>query len=541
MRKSGKLIGALMAVILVITSFSSMVAAAPGIVTEGDYESAYHYVLDINGKLTLTCHNMYFSLEGIAETYRDQIKTIVCELPQDINFLEISGLNCPAESITLTGCENDHINYIYIENLPSLKSINLPEDATVETIDLCSLAISSLDFMKLAEVEFLHITDCPNLKDIHIPSPIELATFNCCPNLEKLTANDTLKGIRFFEVPSTVELHLPSYMIELVWYGYDGKTLNIPNYDKVCLNSPDLETVTFDEGRTKIGGGMFMNCTALKEIDIPETVTKIQYSAFMGCESLKEVSIPANVKTITVDAFKGCSSLTDVYFGGTEKQWANIEVPAHDPEEDHNVYSIADVFGDNVTIHFMIEPGWNKEGDKWFYFDEDGEAVVSDWVKDGGRWYYLDENGVMVTGWKKIEGKWYYFDTTSGAMKTGWVQDGGSWYYLKSNGEMATGWIQDGGKWYYLKSNGVMYTGWLKDGGSWYYLKSNGEMATGWIQDGGKWYYLRSNGTMYTGWLKDGGKWYYLYPSTGAMACSTSVEIDGKVYNFNASGVCTNP
>jgi len=491
-----------MAVILVITSFSSMVAASPSILKE-DSNSNFDYVLYDGGKLVVTCKEPIVKLEEIDEEYRSMIDTIECDISAvaGYGYLEFDGANCPAYSITFEGGENKKFSWIYIYDLPEATTIKLPEGATFHSVDLENLKINSLSFLQFAEAKFLDILDCKYLVDIDIPVPIELVDINACPNLERITANDPLAVLRLLEVPDTLELHLPSTMKELVWYGYGATTIEAPNYEKVCIMSAQLETVTFESGRTKIGGGMFLKCTALKEVDIPETVTKIQYSAFRDCSSLKEVSIPKSVTSITVDAFKGCSSLTDVYFGGSKAQWEKIEVPAVDPEEDTNVYSIKDVFGAGVTIHFAVQPGWFKEDGKWFYLDEDCEAVVSDWVKDGGKWYYLDENGVMVTGWKKIEGKWYYFDTTSGAMKTGWVQDGGSWYYLKSNGEM----------------------------------------ATGWIQDGGKWYYLRSNGTMYTGWLKDGGKWYYLYPSTGAMACSTSVEIDGKVYNFNASGVCTNP
>ena len=45
---------------------------------------------------------------------------------------------------------------------------------------------------------------------------------------------------------------------------------------------------------------------------------------------------------------------------------------------------------------------------------------------------------------------------------------------------------------------------------------------------------------MKTGWLKDGGKWYY-FTSDGAMVAGKSMKIGGKTYNFNSSGVCTNP
>lgn len=49
-----------------------------------------------------------------------------------------------------------------------------------------------------------------------------------------------------------------------------------------------------------------------------------------------------------------------------------------------------------------------------------------------------------------------------------------------------------------------------------------------------------ASGAMQTGWLKQGNSWYYL-ESSGKMLANTSKKIGNKTYNFNASGVCTNP
>ena len=75
-------------------------------------------------------------------------------------------------------------------------------------------------------------------------------------------------------------------------------------------------------------------------------------------------------------------------------------------------------------------------------------------------------------------------------------------------------------------------------------------MSTGWTKVGDYWYYCNSSGVMQTGWQKIDGSWYYLKifndgtswsGPTGTMLCNTSATIGGKTYNFNSSGVCTNP
>ena len=189
---------------------------------------------------------------------------------------------------------------------------------------------------------------------------------------------------------------------------------------------------------------------------------------------------------------------------------------------------------------------WLKMGNiGWMYFGADAKAYAGGRFTIDGQLYDFDESGFSnkvskgQSGWIKSGGSWYYYKS-SGAKATGWQQIGGKWYYFNSSGVMQTGWVKSGSSWYYFNSSGAMVTGWQKVGGSWYYFKSSGAMVTGWQQIGGKWYYFQSSGAMKTGWLYYNNKWYY-FESSGAMLADTSREIGGKVYSFNASGVCTNP
>ena len=184
--------------------------------------------------------------------------------------------------------------------------------------------------------------------------------------------------------------------------------------------------------------------------------------------------------------------------------------------------------------------GWKQISSKWYYF-ESGGAMVSGWKQIGGKQYYFESGGAMVTGLKQVDGKWYYFESSGVLYATaGWKQIDSKWYYFDSNGAAQTGWQQISSKWYYFESSGVMVSGWQKIDGIWYYFESGGTMVTGWKQISGKWYYFQSNGAMKTGWLKLNDKWYY-FESSGAMVANTSKTINGKTYNFDASGVCTNP
>ena len=159
----------------------------------------------------------------------------------------------------------------------------------------------------------------------------------------------------------------------------------------------------------------------------------------------------------------------------------------------------------------------------------------STWVQEGGKWYYYDANSKKATGWVKDGTKWYYCDK-NGVMQTGWIQDGGKWYYMSASGAMSTGWVKVGTTWYYLSASGAMATGWVKVGNTWYYMSASGAMVTGWYKVGTKWYYFDDTGAMKTGWHQTGKYWYYLSPATGEMVTG-KVSIDGKMNNFDESGV----
>ncbi len=130
--------------------------------------------------------------------------------------------------------------------------------------------------------------------------------------------------------------------------------------------------------------------------------------------------------------------------------------------------------------------------------------------------YYV--NGVKAKGWQEIDGETYYFNK-KGILQTGWLKEGDHWYYLDAKtGAMQTDWVKDGNQWYYLDKNGVMKTGWNKIGGVWYYMNGNGVMkANSWLLENGKWYHFGGNGAMTRNqWLYEKGKWYY-FGANGVM------------------------
>ena len=86
-----------------------------------------------------------------------------------------------------------------------------------------------------------------------------------------------------------------------------------------------------------------------------------------------------------------------------------------------------------------------------------------------------------------------------------------------------------------------MKTGWQLVDGVYYFFKPTGAMASDEYIDG---YYLDKSGAWTyqyrASWKQDSKGWYY-QDTAGWYAKNRDVMINGKLYNFNAEGYCTNP
>ena len=175
----------------------------------------------------------------------------------------------------------------------------------------------------------------------------------------------------------------------------------------------------------------------------------------------------------------------------------------------------------------MVDSGWGKVKDKWYYAKPSGKISQQKWEKVGGVWYYFDKDGIMLSNtifngylfsnsgamaensWVKHDGKSYYALSSGKAAQQKWEKIAGSWYYFNKDASMANNQWQGN---YYLKANGVMAEKeWIfdKNYNSWFYLKSSGTYAAReWIDDSyyNARYYVDENGVYVTGTRKIDGK-----------------------------------
>ena len=200
----------------------------------------------------------------------------------------------------------------------------------------------------------------------------------------------------------------------------------------------------------------------------------------------------------------------------------------------------------------MVDSGWGKIKDKWYYAKPSGKIAKQEWKKIGGVWYYFDKDGIMLSNtifngylfsnsgamaensWVKHDGKSYYALASGKAAQQKWEKIGGAWYYFNKDASMANNQWQGN---YYLKANGVMAEKeWIFDKGynSWFYLKSSGTYAAReWIGS----YYLKSGGYMAKSeWIDDS---YYnarYYLDENGLYVTGNRKINGKAHQFQSNG-----
>ena len=181
----------------------------------------------------------------------------------------------------------------------------------------------------IAESSFYN---CYDLTSITIPNSVTSiggSAFYACNNLESTMIPSSITSIgeyAFYACSSLESIMIPS---------------NITSIGEGAFsNCESLTSITLPDGVTSIGANAFSACSSLTSITIPDSVTSIGNEAFRGCDSLTSITIGKGVTSISGYAFYACHSLTDIYFTGTEDEWAAIE----------NIESAG--LPDSVTIHY---------------------------------------------------------------------------------------------------------------------------------------------------------------------------------------------
>ena len=100
-----------------------------------------------------------------------------------------------------------------------------------------------------------------------------------------------------------------------------------------------------------------------------------------------------------------------------------------------------------------IKSSWVKDGNYWFYMDDNSELAENQWIYIGGKWYFAKAGGYIAENeWLSYKGKWYYAVSGGAIVQSAWENIGGKFYHFGADGDLSVNTSVEG---YQVDANGV--------------------------------------------------------------------------------------
>ena len=100
-----------------------------------------------------------------------------------------------------------------------------------------------------------------------------------------------------------------------------------------------------------------------------------------------------------------------------------------------------------------IKSSWVKDGNYWFYMDDNSELAENQWIYIGGKWYFAKAGGYIAENeWISYKEKWYFAVSGGAIAQSAWENIGGKFYHFGTDGDLSVNTSVDG---YQVDANGV--------------------------------------------------------------------------------------
>ena len=314
-------------------------AAAPKLIDQGECGENLTWTLDSEGTLTVSGTWRMTSFNSAAPWYldRDSIKAVVIE-PGVTSIGKGAFSQCRSLTRVSLPDSLEKIEQSAFSGCEKLPEIVLPD------------SVSSLGNYAFS--------NCHALKSVTLSnrlSSIPMQAFMRCYTLETVTIPDSVKSLGWGAFQDCRKL-------KTAVLGNGVKTIE----EKAFQDCSNLQTVTAGNGLQSIGKEAFMHCEKLHTVTVGNSLQSIGDSAFNNCASLTEITLPGSLSVLMRDLFT--NKLTDVYFGGTEEQWAALissTVPYGNNEElkNANIHYVTILYYDGnggsgyLPLPEILEPG----------------------------------------------------------------------------------------------------------------------------------------------------------------------------------------
>ncbi len=161
----------------------------------------------------------------------------------------------------------------------------------------------------------------------------------------------------FYDIDSITSVELPD-TLKTIGENAFGDCDNLTN-----INFPDSLVNVYDYA--------FEGCESLKSVTLSNNMVTIPRGMFLYCPELTSVTIPESVLLIRNDAFSVCGNLTEVYYKGSETQWANVTV------ENGNDLILKNIIFLGSSDEPVYTSGTCGENLTWSFDTQTGELVIS--------------------------------------------------------------------------------------------------------------------------------------------------------------------
>ena len=230
--------------------------------------------------------------------------------------------------------EDNVISRCMFYNMPTLRSLSLPKDAT--KIGEWAVGQDRNQTYRLKTIELpagvTEIGQCAfqytGIEEVTVPAGVtrlEQYTFSYCKNLKKATLPDGITFIGndcFREDRELLDVNIPANVETIgqsAFYGNEKRNTPIvfPSTLKTIghhafRENRRLKSVTFNDGLESIGSWAFSDCNDIESITLPETVTTMYDRAFQSCDSITQFTFPAGITAVPEAVLYHCDKLQTV-------------------------------------------------------------------------------------------------------------------------------------------------------------------------------------------------------------------------------------
>lgn len=234
------------------------------------------------------------------------------------------------------------------DHCSSLTSITLPKGLTEigdSTFSSCS-NLTSVDVPEgVTTIGSCALAWCRNLTSINLPERITLienSLFSMCNSLTTINIPESVTAIgdgAFDNCSSLVSINIPEGVTEI---GSDAFRSCI-RLSSVYISDLDAwYSINFGyrfANPLYYATNLYLNGALVESLEIPANVSVIPTGLFRNAKCLKRVAIPRSLAGVAANAFENCTNITEVFYEGSESEWANLPISAgNDPLKNAQVY-----------------------------------------------------------------------------------------------------------------------------------------------------------------------------------------------------------